>query len=313
MTMKSSILLEVGTNEFEIIELKVGDVLYGVNVAKVREIIFPEEVVEVPKMHESIEGIFYFRGSIIPVINLRNYLSKEPIKILKTDKYIIMEFNQLLCAFRVDEVHRIRKLSWNKIETPSEMVLSDNSSITGVVKITDNETNEEKIIMMLDFEKIIADIEPQTSFEGIKIEENKKIVDRSSKHIIIAEDSKLVRHTIVKTLKESGYSNVKDCKNGLEAWTILKNLVNENIGNVNWRITDEYNLLVTDIEMPQMDGHALTRRVKEEEKLKELPVVIFSSLANEENVKKGISVGADGQIAKPQIDQLVKYIDKIIK
>lgn len=309
--MKPTILLEVGTNELEIIEMTVDGVLYGVNVAKVKEIVFPEPLVDVPKMHKSIEGIFDFRGAIIPVINLRHYLKNLPIEQDKNNKFIIMEFNQLLSAFRVDTVHRIRKISWNAIETPGEMISAENSSITGVVKLLDDETGKEKIIMMLDFEKIIAEIEPATSFKEVKIDK-KPIVDRKHKRIIISEDSKMVRTTIVKSLNSAGYENVIATKNGLEAWNILKNLAADNLENRTWSIQQEFDILITDIEMPQLDGHALVKKIKNDDQLKVLPVIIFSSLANEETVKKGKSVGADEQVPKPQIDQLIKVVDKLV-
>ena len=309
--MKPGILLEVGTNELEIIEMTIDEVYYGVNVAKVKEIVFPAPLVDVPKMHKSIEGIFDFRGSIIPVVNLKNYLKGKPIEQLKTDKFIIMEFNQLLSAFRVDTVHRIRKISWNAIETPGEMISAENSSITGVVKLLDDETGKEKIIMMLDFEKIVAEIEPATSFKEVKLEV-KPIVDRRHKKILISEDSKMVRTTILKSLNAAGYEHVIATKNGLEAWNILKNMAVDNLDNRGWSIMHEFDILITDIEMPQLDGHALVKKIKSDDVLKELPVVIFSSLANEETVKKGKSVGADEQVPKPQIDQLIKTVDKLV-
>ena len=311
---KTNILLESGTNELEIIEMRVGDVFYSVNVAKVREIVFPAETLEVPKMHKAIEGIFNFRGTVIPVINLNSFLldkKKSESKKDSASRFIIMEFNQLLCAFRVDHVHRIRRISWNEIEAPGEMVSDNNSTITGIIKYIDEDTKKEKIIMMLDFERIIAEIEPETSFTDVKVAQGE--VDRSEKRIIIAEDSKMIRRTLVKTLNSSGYTNVTSCENGGEAWKVFAGLLKKNAEDPNWNVLKEFDLMITDIEMPLLDGHALTKKVKTNEKLQKLPVIIFSSLSNEENVKKGVSVGASGQISKPQISELVELVDSLIE
>ncbi len=311
---KTNILLESGTNELEIIEMEVGGTFYSVNVAKVREIVFPTKALSVPKMHKSIEGIFNFRGTVIPIINLDNFLTGK--KIADTEKvpssrFIIMEFNQLLCAFRVDHVFRIRRISWNKIEAPGEMVSDNNSTITGIIKLKDEITNKEKMIMMLDFERIIAEIEPETSFTDVKVALGD--IDRSSKSIIIAEDSKMIRNTLIKTLKASGYTKVTVCENGGEAWDVFSGLLKEHSEDSEWTVLKKFDLMITDIEMPLLDGHALTKKVKTNEKLQSLPVIIFSSLSNEENIRKGKSVGANGQISKPQISELVELIDDLIE
>ena len=311
---KTNILLESGTNELEIIEMKVGKIFYSVNVAKVREIVFPVKALPVPKMHESIEGIFNFRGTVIPVINLQNFLTGIKIKETQkvpTSRYIIMEFNQLLCAFRVDHVYRIRRISWNKIEAPGDMVSDKNSTITGIIKLMDELSGKERMIMMLDFERIIAEIEPETSFTDVKVELGE--INRGIKRIIVAEDSKMIRNTLVKTLKSSGYTKVTACENGGEAWKVFGELLKEHSEDPNWNILKEFDLMITDIEMPLLDGHALTKKIKTNEKLQGLPVIIFSSLSNEENIRKGKSVGANGQISKPQISELVELVDNLIE
>ena len=310
---KTNILLESGTNELEIIEMEVGGAFYSVNVAKVREIVFPVKALVVPKMHKSIEGIFNFRGTVIPIINLDNFLSGKEIDDTKVSnsRFIIMEFNQLLCAFRVDHVFRIRRISWNKIEAPGEMVSDNNSTITGIIKLLDEDTKVKKMIMMLDFERIIAEIEPETSFTDVKVALGD--IDRESKRIIIVEDSKMIRRTLVKTLKASGYTTVTACENGGEAWKIYSELLKEHSEDAEWTILKHFDLMITDIEMPLLDGHALTKKVKTNEKLQGIPVVIFSSLSNEENIKKGKSVGANGQISKPQISELVELVDSLIE
>ena len=162
-----------------------------------------------------------------------------------------------------------------------------------------------KLIIILDFEKIVTDINPDT---GIKISEIDAlgVRERNSVPIIIAEDSMLLNKLISDSLAKAGYDNVIRCENGQEAWNILSEYKQR--GNI-----DKYiRLVVTDIEMPQMDGHHLTKLIKTDPVLGKLPVVIFSSLINDQMYKKGEAIGADAQLTKPEIGQLVEAIDRLI-
>lgn len=296
---KRGILLESGTNEMEIIEFGVGESAFGINVMKVREIINPIKVVPLPGTHPCIEGLIYLRGNIMPQINLGQYLNYEPSANPQQDRVIVAEFNKMKVAFRVQTVARIHRISWEQIEKPSDLH-SDESAAVGIIKMG------ERIILLLDFEKIVMDINPGMGFKMDQMNID-PTSDHSSQRIIIAEDSPTLRHFIEGVLNSVGFTNLRFFENGALAWNYLEDLVSKR-GN---GFTEEVQLLITDIEMPQMDGHHLTRRVKEHPILQQLPVVIFSSLINEDLFHKGEAVGADAQISKPDFLALAHSLETL--
>jgi two-component system, chemotaxis family, chemotaxis protein CheV len=297
MDNNKGILLESGTNELEIVEFTIG----GTNFAKVREIMPYESVTKVPNSHPCIRGIFKPRDTIITVVDLPRYLNMPATTDEKRDMLIIANFNKLFIAFQVQGVVGIHRISWTQIEKPDQTIFGGREGLaTGIVKLND------KLIMILDFEKIIADISPQT---GIQMSEIDKLGPRSrnNKPIVIAEDSDLLAKMLNDALTKAGYTNLTITTNGQEAWDVLGKIKQSGA-----KLEEKAACLITDIEMPQMDGHHLTKLVKEDEFLKKLPIVIFSSLINDEMKKKGISLGADAQITKPEIGNLVALIDKLI-
>jgi two-component system chemotaxis response regulator CheV len=302
---KSNILLESGTNELEIVEFAVGDNVYGINVAKVREIIrFPDSVVDVPESHPSLEGIANIRGQVIPLINLKKHLGK-PGDLDKSTSYIIIsEFNQTMVGFCVTSVARIHRLSWKQIESPTGMVSSEEGVVVAIVKFDD------RMILLLDFEKITADINPEsgmTKNAGNITDVESTDVDRSSKTILVVEDSNYIKKIIVNNLEKAGYG-VCTATDGQEAWDRLNSIISaENFR----KIENHFNIIISDIEMPQMDGLHLIKNIKNNEKLKHLPCVVFSSLISEEMAVKCKSVGADAQISKPELAGLVDLIDSL--
>lgn len=301
MENNKGILLESGTNELEIVEFTIGENNFGINVAKVKEIVPYQSVTKVPNSHPCIKGIFKPRDTIITVVDLPKYLGMSEFETEKKNMLIIANFNKLNIAFKVDGVVGIHRISWTQIEKPDQTIFGAKEGLaTGIVKL------ENKLIMILDFEKIVVDISPQT---GIQLSEIDKLGprERSSKPIVIAEDSHMLAKMLEEALTKAGYSNLTITSNGQEAWNVL-----ENIKNSGAKLEEKAACLITDIEMPQMDGHHLTKLVKEDAYLKKLPVVIFSSLINDDMQKKGKSLGADAQITKPEIGNLVSLIDKLI-
>jgi len=296
--MDTKILLENGTNELEILEFKLGKNSYGINVAKIREIITYQPVTPVPNSHPSIEGIFMPRQEMITAISLKNALQmgdSEPGGL-----FIITNFNKLDIAFHVDEVKGIRRVSWVDIIKPDATINSEQEGIsTGVVKFDD------RLVIILDFEKIVADISPET---GLRVQDIDNLPNRtrSDVPILIAEDSHLLNKLINDSLTKAGYVNVRRTEDGLEAWEYIQKAVEE--GNLDEKVK----LVITDIEMPRMDGHRLIKMIKNDIKTDHIPVVIFSSLVNEEMRVKGQQLGADAQLSKPEIGNLVSVIDKII-
>ncbi len=299
--METNILLENGTNELEILEFTIDGNCYGINVAKIREILPYQTVTPVPNSHKSIEGIFMPRDTMISVINLPRELGLKENPNPAADMMIITNFNNLNIAFHVQSVVGIHRVSWADIITPDRTINTKSSSIaTGIVKING------KIIIILDFEKIVSDINPET---GLKVSDIDSLGERKRNEstILIAEDSTLLSTLIVDSLHKAGYVNVIKNENGQVAWDKLCELKDE--GNV----LDKIKCIITDIEMPLMDGHRLTKLVKSDEVLQNIPLIIFSSLVNDEMKAKGVSLGADAQLSKPEIGNLVKIIDGLIK
>ena len=296
--MDTKILLENGTNELEVLEFTLDGNSYGINVAKIREIIPYQAVTPVPNAHPSVEGVFMPREVMITAIDLKNCLQRgqsEPQGL-----FIITNFNELNIAFHVDTVIGIHRVSWTEIIKPDGTISNSEDGIaTGIIK------KDGKLIIILDFEKIVTDISPET---GLKITDIDALGERSRNEtpILIAEDSALLNKLIVESLKKAGYVNINHTENGQEAWDYLSQWKAEGSVDKNCKC------VITDIEMPQMDGHRLTKLIKSDDVLKSLPVVIFSSLINDEMRRKGEQLGADAQLTKPEIGKLVETIDEVL-
>ncbi|MEE1009143.1 MAG: chemotaxis protein [Agathobacter sp.] len=296
--MDTNILLESGTNELEILEFTLGTNHYGINVAKIREILQYMPVTPVPNTHPSVEGIFMPRDTMITVINLKSCLGLEDNG--EKGLFIITNFNKLDIAFHVDEVIGIHRVSWEAIIKPdSTLNGQEGSTSTGVIRM------ENKLVVILDFESIVAGISPETGLRTNDIEVMQER-SRSDSTILIAEDSPLLSKLITDCLRKAGYDRVIITGNGQEAWEELCKFKEE--GDV----LEKVQCIITDIEMPQMDGHRLTKLAKTDNVIKNIPLIIFSSLVNEEMKRKGEQLGADAQLTKPEIGQLVDAIDRLI-
>ncbi len=296
--MDSKILLENGTNELEILEFTIDGNAYGINVAKIREIIAYQPITPVPNAHPSVEGIFMPRDTMITAIDLKNCLQRGESK--PGGLLIVTNFNKLDIAFHVEAVEGIHRVSWTEIIRPDSTISTAEESVaTGIVKING------QLVIILDFEKIVTDISPET---GLKVEEIDAlgVRERCDIPILIAEDSALLNKLIVDSLKKAGYSNLRHTENGQEAWDFISKCKKE--GTLNQHV----HLVITDIEMPLMDGHRLTKLIKDDDQLRSIPVIIFSSLVNEEMRRKGEQLGANAQLSKPEIGNLVKVIDEVL-
>ncbi|QOR68360.1 chemotaxis protein CheV [Cytobacillus suaedae] len=300
MDDKKGILLESGTNELEIVEFSIGANKFGINVIKVKEIMNPVAITKIPHSHKNVEGIIELRGEVLPVVNVATALGFEQSADPSLDKFIVTEFNKQKIVFHVHQVTQIHRISWDKIEKPSTVYQGLQSHITGVIKLNG------EVLLLIDFEKIVVDINPES---GINVNQIKKLGnrERSNKKVIVAEDSPLLRKLLHDTLSEAGYYNLEFFENGKDAFSYLESLVDDNK-----RIEDHVQIVVTDIEMPQMDGHHLTKRIKSDSRLAKIPVIIFSSLITDDLRHKGQMVGANGQVSKPEIGELVNLIDEHI-
>ena len=297
----TNILLETGTNEFEILEFIIAGNSYGINVAKITELMQVQQVQAMPLSHPCIEGVFQPRNEVYTIVDLAKYLGLGKSENPEKDIFIITNFNMMNIAFHVHAVESIFRISWQDIEKPDSIIYGGQEGVvTGIAKVND------RIISILDFEKITFDISPETGIQLNEVKEYKGAA-REDAHIVVAEDSALLRKMLTEALHTSGYSNLMILNNGEEAWEYINSL-KDGPGDILTRI----NCLITDIEMPKMDGHRLTKLVKSDQTLKSIPVVIFSSLIDENMQKKGLEVGADAQLSKPEIGKLVSIVDRIV-
>lgn len=298
--MNNNILLESGTGELEIIEFIANGNHYAINVVKVKEVIeMPKSgLTKLPDPKPEIAGLILCRDEILTLIDLKYVLSKREALNLGS-KVIVCEFNKIKVSFNIDDIVAVHRIKWSEIRKPDD--LSENSLAVGNILLNG------KVLIMLDFEKIVTDISPSVGISEdrlIKIDYK----DRSDIRLVLADDSALIRRLLKDTLTKAGFKNLRIFDDGSQALAYLRGLVGERGED----FIREAQLLITDIEMPQMDGLTLTRRIKEDEKLKKLPVVIFSSLITQELRHKGESVKADAQLSKPEVSELVDTIDRLL-
>ncbi|MCI9045696.1 MAG: chemotaxis protein CheV [Hungatella sp.] len=274
---------------------------YGINVAKVKEIMMAAKVKAMPHAHPAVEGIFKPRDILITVIDLGYYLTNEYREHEARDLFIVTNFNKMTVAFRVQSIEGISRISWKDIQKPDKTLSHGEEGVaTGIAQCAG------ELVTILDFEAIVAEIAPETS---IQISEVEQMGDRSlcDSPIVIAEDSILLQKMIDDSLQTAGFTNISNFNNGQEAWDYLDSIRHDS------DLFEKVNLIVTDIEMPEMDGHRLTKLVKDDPRLKHLPVVIFSSLIDDQMRVKGEQLGADEQLTKPEIGNLVHVIDKLLE
>lgn len=307
---QTNILLESGTNELEIVEFYLNEAdyrgYYGVNVAKVVEIIRMQPITAMPQMrHKSVLGAFSHRdGKVVPLVDLAKYLDKatEPSS---DAKIIVTEFNKIVTGFQVSGVNRIHRLSWNDVEEPGAFLQNmSRNSVTGVVRL------EGRVVFLLDMEKIVADIDPGLAIRMDDLAE--ELLDKDRMYTILhADDSGNVRSLVKNLMEDSGHFNIIQTTNGEDAWNILHSikLKAQNEGIPVW---DQVQAVISDIEMPRMDGLTLCRKIKEDPDLRILPVALFSSIVSESLEHKGKSVGANAQFAKPDLQILSEKVLRLI-
>ena len=296
----TNILLETGTNELEILEFIISGNSYGINVAKITELMQIQEVQRMPLSHPCVEGVFQPRSEVYTILDLAMYLGLGPSEAPEKDILIITNFNMMNIAFHVHAVESIFRISWQAIEKPDSIIYGgEEGVVTGIAKVND------RIISILDFEKITYDISPDT---GIDLNEVKEYSgrDRASIPIVVAEDSALLRKMLTEALNTAGYYNLTVMNNGEEAWDYLNEIKETDVGD----IRSKAGCLITDIEMPRMDGHRLTKLIKTDKVLRDIPVIVFSSLIDENMRKKCEEVGADAQLSKPEIGALIGIVEK---
>ncbi len=295
--MKSSlsILLESDTNELEALEFCVDDGAtpgyFGVNVAKVMEIIRMQPLSCTALSSRTIAGTISLRGKVIPVIDLAKVLGRKPDK--APERIIILEFNRITVGVMVNSASRIHRMSWAQIETPPQIVAD--LYVIALVKM------ETRIILLLDFERILAEFSGSAAMKPVRLTSLPSSLIAGRK-ILLVDDSSFIRSSISALLRSAGFL-VEEAHNGEDAWELLQRRLEGDF---------DFDIIITDVEMPRMDGLHLTSLIKKEPRLKSVPVFIFSSLASEVNNRKWQTIGADGIITKPDLPHLVQILTEAL-
>jgi two-component system chemotaxis response regulator CheV len=298
------ILLEAGTNEAEVLAFRVRGARFGVNVAKVREVVPLERVTAIPHSHPAIDGLAEVREMVIPLINLRRYLFEdEPSQDEKTgENLLLLEFNNTHTAFRVEEVERIYRVSW-KDTRPVPQLGEKACPVISVLR------QKEGLLPMLDFESICA----RVGLGGMSVDldtiEKEKVPTKTEMPIVFADDSQLIRAMVKDSLQEAGFTHLRGFPDGQDAWDYLANIAEQATPE---NVREKVACIVTDIEMPRMDGLSLTKKIRQNPTLANIPVVVFSSIATKDNQKKGCQVGASAQVAKAKYDELLETVQRLL-
>ncbi len=319
--LNNSILTESGTNELEIIEFHLQKVMpdgstktcyYGINVAKVREVIQVPETTDYPNAQAHMVGVFSSRDKLTPLVDLAGWLGVPTKPDIERKFVIVTDFNRMTNGFLIDSISRIHRISWEDVESPSQFLeAGENDCVVAVVR------KDTHLIMILDFEKIIADINPELSMEKYDVTSDRSVdlnqrmvTKRQARTILIADDSAFIRSLIENTLSSAGY-NIIACKDGGEA---LEKLVEfEKLSKEEGVPVSEFvDALVSDVEMPKMDGMHLLKRLRDNETYAEMPIVMFSSLMSDDNRQKAIQLGANDTITKPEIGRMVTMVDEFV-
>jgi two-component system chemotaxis response regulator CheV len=296
MAEKNGILLESGTNELEIVEFCIDDgetpMYYGVNVAKVREIILKPKLRSIVSAPPAVAGMITLRNKVLPVIDLGKILEQHPAK--EPDRIIVLEFNRIVIGVLVNSVSRIYRLSWEQIEAPQAM--ASGSYVTGLVKMDD------RIILIIDFERIIAEMYQEG---GVTALDSQQLLahNGTGRKILVADDSSFIRLQICLSLRGAGYI-VEEATNGEEAWNYVDRTLSDG--------TFDIDAVITDVEMPKMDGLHLVTLIRGKEALARLPIYVFSSLASDDNIKKWEKLSINGVLTKPDLPRLVDILGECL-
>lgn len=294
-----------GANQLEVLLFSLGkdvssdrDEIFGINVFKVREVLHAPEITRAPDMPSSMEGMVSLRGVVVPVIHLPRYcgiqVSAEP-RIL-----IVTEYNRHVQAFLVDSVDCIERLAWEDVKDPPAMMVAERGGlVTAITEIRDG-----KLVMIVDVEKILADT---TGFnQNPELYSDIEEVGRSDFRVLYADDSGVARDQIARTLDQMGLPYV-EARNGAQAWQKLNELAEE-AKKQDREVSEMIKCIVTDVEMPEMDGYVLTQKIKEDERFMKIPVIMHSSLSADANHSLGAAVGADLYVPKFHPQELADAI-----
>ncbi len=291
----------VGQNRLELLLFKLkGNQIFGINVFKVKEVLQCPKLTMMPKRNPVVSGIAHIREGTIPIIDLNHAIGGDPIADITSSFVIITEYNRVILGFLVSSVERIVNLNWSEVQAPPCGTGKDNY-LTAVTEF------DGKIVEILDVEKVFFQV---SSDSEMQVDESEYQVVKEDVvfKVLVADDSSVARKQMQKCIENVGVETVM-MKNGKETLDHLKQINEEGK-----KITEEYIMLISDIEMPEMDGYTLTAELKSDPNMNDLHIVLHTSLSgcfNEAMIKK---VGADDFLGKFQPNLLaeivVKYIEK---
>lgn len=293
-----------GTNKLEILLFSLGQdgrtgrrETYGINVFKVREVIRAPAITRAPEMPSAVEGMVSLRGRLVPVVDLARY-TRMPVE-SAPQIMIVTEYNGHTQGFLVEAVDTILRLDWSAMKAPPEML----NAQTGGLVVAVTELPDNRLAMMIDVERILSET---GGHHDDHLFANIKRVESAVRTVLFADDSSVAREQITKTLVAMHVSYVSAI-NGCQAWRELERISAAAVAS-NRPVTDFVNLILTDVEMPEMDGYMLTRRIKNDPRFAKLPVIMHSSLSGTQNQQLGRSVGVDGYVAKFEPNKLAETL-----
>lgn len=307
--LQQKVLLESGTNEVEVLEFYLGEQSFGINVSKVLQLVAYDQAfyTPTPEAPEEAPGVYLWREDTIPLVDLKAALNTSSRTQPERPIMLVTEFNSVINGFHVDGVNRIHRLSWEQIDPASVYLERYSVRITGSVHV------EGRDILLPDFEQIVAELSPDTklSYSDMDLPDPSEIPRREDSRVLVAEDSQFIRVNMVKLLAQAGYRQVKEFENGKDALEYIVSTTTR-LADEGRPATDAFDIIISDIEMPQMDGLTLCKRVKNDPKTANIPVIIFSSLINEQMIQKCQDVGADDHVTKPRMGMLVSMLDRLL-
>ncbi len=298
-----------GTNQLEILLFTLGrdaatgrHETFGINVFKVREVMRAPEITRAPEMPHGVEGMVSQRGQLVPVLNLARFVGaacEAPAQIL-----VVTEYNGHVQGFLVEAVDRILRLAWSAMKVPPEMVTSRHGGLVTAV----TELDDGRLVMMLDVERILSET---TRYDEEHLYQGIEPAHLSGCTVFFADDSSIARKQIERTLSAMGVRGI-GAVNGKRAWEELERLA-EAAQATGRPLAETLHAVITDIEMPEMDGFMLTRRIKGDQRFAGIPVIMHSSLSGSSNRQRGESVGADEYVSKFEPRVLAQTLARLLK
>jgi two-component system, chemotaxis family, chemotaxis protein CheV len=297
-----------GTNKLEILMFTLGkdkrsgrEETFGINVFKVREVMRIPEITRAPDMPSSVEGMVSLRGALVPVIDLAKYVGIETD--CKPEIMIVTEYNGQTQGFLVKAVDNILRLDWSAMRVPPAMLLAElGGQVTAITELKDG-----RLVMMMDVEKVLSETSHFDSDEIILKSVKPLGKDRT---VFFADDSSVARGQIGRTLDAMKVKYISAI-NGRQAWIELCKMA-DNADATHTPLKDAVQVILTDVEMPEMDGYMLTRKIKADKRFAGIPVLMHSSLSSSSNQQLGKAVGVDEYVPKFEPQKLAQILARLL-